>query len=470
MGLTSGSCQEKERGPQPVAPDCSSVGIAKRSALKTGPRGSQIGPPQLYVLEFLFLPVCRARVPEIVVKPPPPCAPMDDQAERRQAEVQQAMEILDRVFRRRKAQREFAAVVKRARAQFLHAEALAAGAEHGEFYSKAALLVRHRLRHNALVLSALRRAWKFVLAASRSSAAPAVGGEHAPLSWRRVPTLQFHAYSVMYRKLYLVMKERQGSWSIDPDDCLSTIEAEWRQDCDGLAELTQAGFYKSWFELCDLHVPSVDEEDYSKWIEMTLRQLTCYGGKAHDLAPTGIVNYRLVRWRPDWQLLTAVCRCVQLRTAHKWRGAPDAVKAARLGGARSSPSAQRQQIFRLSREQWEAIFGSQDAEEQNYASLRLQPPSVIATTAKLYRSAPPRLQSNSAGRLERLRQPTASMLLGQGPSHRGAPVLAFRAPTLPHRQAPALPTRVMTGNGWVCVAGASGSVIGARRAVTAVQR
>jgi hypothetical protein len=117
------------------------------------------------------------------------CGPLTPLQRRRWARA-----TIARVIRARKARRAWLTAIERARANFLDAAAVEAGASESKFYSLTALATRESLRSHPRVVEALHRAWSLVQAASRSEPAPTRRPESRA-------SLSFAAYRTMYRKL-----------------------------------------------------------------------------------------------------------------------------------------------------------------------------------------------------------------------------------------------------------------------------
>ena len=261
----------------------------------------------------------------------------------------EALATIKRVVQKRRAARQFLEAVQKARAAFLDADAIKAGALQGEFYTASALVLRNELRDHPKVQQALKFAWRCVLGASRAAqgTSGAAVRRQAQRQMSFTPTsrpaltkvasksdlqnddenatMSFSQYQLMYRKLYLVVKDQMRDIEIDPHDCEASTLQDWPRDAHGKTELTAADFRASWFELTDLSVNSLDPADYAACIEFFLRRLTRYAGSVSDLNFAKLIDVDKFRFRQDTQLLDALGKAAP----RSYRGRPRAeVRAA----------------------------------------------------------------------------------------------------------------------------------------------
>ena len=160
------------------------------------------------------------------------------------ANYERAMAMITRLVNRRKTFQNLMQTIKQAKEKFMDEEALRAGAEEGKFYTNAALILRSGLRDNPKVLEALGTAWRCVLAAST----------HAQKRKKLNEKVDKSQYAVMFRKLYLFIKDEQNDTQIDPTDAMDTVDAEWERDAAQnkttlQLEMTRKAFFNSWFEM-----------------------------------------------------------------------------------------------------------------------------------------------------------------------------------------------------------------------------
>jgi len=178
----------------------------------------------------------------------------------------EALATIKRVVQKRRAARQFLEAVQKARAAFLDADAIKAGALQGEFYTASALVLRNELRDHPKVQQALKFAWRCVLGASRAAqgTSGAAVRRQAQRQMSFTPTsrpaltkvasksdlqnddenatMSFSQYQLMYRKLYLVVKDQMRDIEIDPHDCEASTLQDWPRDAHGKTELTAADF------------------------------------------------------------------------------------------------------------------------------------------------------------------------------------------------------------------------------------
>ena len=240
------------------------------------------------------------------------------------ARYRRAVEILQRATRSRKL-RALWPNMEKLRSMYIDPSAAAAGAASNPLYSNVALAIRESLRVAPAVRHALNHAWRSLTTASGTWDAPtgfkwASVGELRPARgielicnklaaildkrtefepaeltqcgiagslcsdhfvksagsrfFSPVPTLTKADYATMSRKLYLVIKEREFDYDIDPNDSLESLEADWYDDAQGKAELTEAAFHRCVFQLVDMHIDALGAEEYASWIHGIVDAIT----------------------------------------------------------------------------------------------------------------------------------------------------------------------------------------------------
>eukprot|EP00900_Chrysochromulina_parva_P020096 jgi/Chrpa1/28088/Chrysochromulina_OHIO_Genome00017432-RA len=214
----------------------------------------------------------------------------------------------------------FADVVDRARSQFLDDRARAAGAQHGQFYTDAAMVTRAALRVEPAVIEAIDHAWQCIQAARINTAVAAQEQSPGNPAFRIIPLsdpirsgdndhMSRTAYRTMIRKLYLVTHEMSSDVRIDAQEVRTSIDEDWQRDSGGKGKLSRAAFHRCWFELCDLHTRSIEGNEYVRWILRVLRRLLSYAGDAQLVpAPGEPIELHKVAWRSDSSLLDALQR------------------------------------------------------------------------------------------------------------------------------------------------------------------
>ena len=380
-----------------------------------------------------------------------------------------AFELLERVVKRRKAGQAFVKVVNDARDMFLDEKAVKAGAEHGRYYSKFALMLRASLRNDVRVISTIHLAWTALLRAWRNTSEFSAGTTWLGLGLSDDPSISKRggfgaaAYRTMIRKLYLVLKLEAGDTHIDPQECLETIREDWPRDSNGGKELSEASFFNSWFELADLHTADVHRKEYVEFVNRMVRQITASGQASANSRGGGMGGAKAaddpkcLGFRTDAELLDSLCRRVVLPSAarHATSASPDAPNPLALdgedlayaqaaegeGGHSGSHSggqgrrdvftgrAARRRIFHPYRQAWEAAFVS----EERAVELQQGVGRERGFGPKKGGNHPSR---STNGRDAWLARPTAAVLLGKHPypAHVYVPVSA-------HRKAPSLMSR-----------------------------
>jgi len=241
-------------------------------------------------------------------------------AEQRRAEEERKAMAMINKFVASRHRYTFADVVDRARSQFLDDRARAAGAQHGQFYTDAAMVTRAALRVEPAVIEAIDHAWQCIQAARINTAVAAQAQSPGNPAFRIIPLsdpirsgdddhMSRTAYRTMIRKLYLVTHEMSSDVRIDAQEVRTSIDEDWQRDSGGKGKLSRAAFHRCWFELCDLHTRSIEGNEYVRWILRVLRRLLSYAGDAQLVpAPGEPIELHKVAWRSDSSLLDALQR------------------------------------------------------------------------------------------------------------------------------------------------------------------
>ena len=162
------------------------------------------------------------------------------------------------------------------KSMYLDPKAQAAGAATSKWYTGLALAAREHVRLSDEVNDCCREAWIAINEAARHWAgerAREVGlaAKMAPDDIERSVLLAQSAldhgltrevYDVMSQKLYILGKLQEEDDDIDANDMLETAQEDWEDDTGGAPLLTEEAFKRSWFQLIDLHVESIDAEEY----------------------------------------------------------------------------------------------------------------------------------------------------------------------------------------------------------------
>ena len=179
------------------------------------------------------------QTPEVLAMQSVPAAPERPHFTNQADEFDWAMKKLNNAIRSRRARAAFSAVIDAAKERFLDARALAAGASKSRWYTTTAMTIREALSQDADIQTRLRFAWYRCLEAC---GLPPHG-----------TSLNYEQYLTMSRKVYLVVKLLDGDASVDPRDCMRTLHEDWISDSQGTGEMAVEAFFRSWFELADVH-------------------------------------------------------------------------------------------------------------------------------------------------------------------------------------------------------------------------
>ena len=131
---------------------------------------------------------------------------------------------MQRCWRNRKTRMMWPSMDK-LRALFMDQKALDAGAADSIWYKPAALAIREALRTAPEVTEALRDGWESCTAASSCP-----------------DGLDYNAYSVMCRKMYLAAKLEDGEGDVDPAECNEHMNEDWQDDTGGASLLSEQLF------------------------------------------------------------------------------------------------------------------------------------------------------------------------------------------------------------------------------------
>ena len=182
-----------------------------------------------------------------------------------QEEARTAAAVRLQRFQRRKKEgdlwRQLLKDLPKLRADYIDEAALVAGAADNPLYSDLMLASREKLRADERVVAALDAAWRSLLIPGRT-------------------TIARKTYMTMSRKLYLaaIVQDAEENREvdtelIDPQEALSSMDADWLSDSGGKETLEREDFHKCVFQLCDVQTKGVSAEEYAEWIRRTFARV-----------------------------------------------------------------------------------------------------------------------------------------------------------------------------------------------------
>lgn len=168
-----------------------------------------------------------------------------------------AVSLIQRCWRKVRLRQRYGGIVQTLGDRYLPDKVKKGKHEANEWYTPAMNMRRERIWRSDRVQLALDRAWQATVACAVDGQREKAGRDRGG-SAVADGTLGWYEYAEISRKIYLALTRRN-----DPVEALAFAKKDWRTDTKGGgkdAGMDRAAFYRSWFELADVHTKTMDEE------------------------------------------------------------------------------------------------------------------------------------------------------------------------------------------------------------------
>jgi hypothetical protein len=172
--------------------------------------------------------------------------------------------LIQRCWRRARLRRRYAGIVQALTDRYMPEEMKGGTESLNEWYTPAMILRRERMWRSDRVQAALDKAWCAARSfGTESSSSSSERADHQTLGW--------HEYKEIARKVYLALTRRN-----DPIVATALAVSDWKSDTHGGgpdARLDRGAFFRSWFELTDVHTDTMDVDAYVSFLEQLIDKI-----------------------------------------------------------------------------------------------------------------------------------------------------------------------------------------------------